>query len=92
MPSEWEPFRTRGAENSGRAGRSNRNSMKTVMLLTMAIAITTLSLSAADDAKPKRAKPTAEDIKKYDKDGDGKLNKEERAALTADKKKNAPAK
>lgn len=66
--------------------------MKTVMLLTMALAITTLSLVAAEDAKPKRAKPTAEEIKKYDKDGDGKLNKEERAAFNADKKKQAPAK
>ncbi len=70
--------------------------MKKFTFLMVAIAtITTLSLSAADDAapaKPKRAKPTAEEIKKYDKNGDGKLDKDERAALTADKKKNAPAK
>ena len=68
--------------------------MKKLILLTVAIAaITTLSLRAADDAKPKREKPTAEEIKKYDKDGDGKLSKEERAAWTADKKKEkAPAK
>ena len=70
--------------------------MKKIMLLTVAIAtITTLSLSAADPAAPakKNNKPTAEEIKKYDKDGDGKLNKEEKAAWQADKKKEAaPAK
>ena len=68
--------------------------MKKITLLAVAIAtITMLSLRAADDAKPaKREKPTAEEIKKYDKNGDGKLDKEERAALNADKKKDAPAK
>jgi Ca2+-binding EF-hand superfamily protein len=63
--------------------------MKKVMLLTAVVAIATLSLSAADEAKPKRAKPTAEEIKKYDKDGDGKLSKEERAEMNKDKKKEA---
>ena len=69
-------------------------SMKKITLLTIAIAtIATLTLPAADDAKPKRVKPTAEEIKKYDKNGDGKLDKEERAAMMADKKKDAaPAK
>lgn len=71
--------------------------MKKFTFLMVAIAtITTLSLSAADDAAPakaKRAKPTADEIKKYDKNSDGKLDKEERAALNADKKKDvAPAK
>lgn len=62
--------------------------MKKITLLTLAVAmIAGLSLSAADDAAPRRAKPTAEEIKKYDKNGDGKLDKEERAALNADKKK-----
>jgi len=64
-------------------------------MLVVAIAtITTLSLRAADDAKPakKATKPTAEEIKKYDKNGDGKLDKEEKAAMAADKKKDAPAK
>ena len=56
--------------------------MKKLTLLVVAIAtITTLSLPAADDAKPKREKPSAEDLKKYDKNGDGKLDKEERAAM-----------
>lgn len=64
--------------------------MKKVTFLTVAIAmIAGYSLRAADDAKPKRAKPTAEDIKKYDKNGDGKLDKEERKALQEDKKKEA---
>ena len=70
--------------------------MKKLTLLMAIVTIATLSLSAADDAKPaKRAKPTAEEIKKYDKNGDGKLDKEERAAWAADKakeKKDAPAK
>jgi hypothetical protein len=54
--------------------------MKKLMLLTVAIAsISTLSLCAADDAAPKKAKKelSADVIKKYDKDGDGKLSKEE---------------
>ena len=62
--------------------------MKKLMLLVAIATITTLSLPAADEAKPaKRAKPTAEDIKKYDKNGDGKLDKDERAAMAADKAK-----
>jgi len=68
--------------------------MKKLTLLTLAITMLAgLTLSAADDAapaKPKRAKPTAEEIKKYDKNGDGKLDKDERAAMNADKKKDAP--
>ena len=62
--------------------------MKKVTLLVVAIAtITTLSLPAADEAKPKRPKISAEDLKKYDKNGDGKIDKDERAALKADKAK-----
>jgi hypothetical protein len=62
--------------------------MKKVMFLTVAIAmLASMSLQAADDAKPKRARPTAEEIKKYDKNGDGKLDKDERAAWAADKAK-----
>ena len=62
--------------------------MKKLTLLVVAIAtITTLSLPAADDAKPKRQKPTAEDLKKYDKNNDGKLDKDERAAMRAEKAK-----
>lgn len=61
--------------------------MKKLTLLVAVVTIATLSLQAADDAKPKRQKPTAEEIKKYDKNGDGKLDKEERAAWAADKAK-----
>jgi len=62
--------------------------MKKITLLVVAIAtITTLSLPAADEAKPKREKISAEDLKKYDKNGDGKIDKDERAALKADKAK-----
>lgn len=64
--------------------------MKKVTFLTVAIAmIAAFSVHAADEAKPKRAKPSAEEIKKYDKNGDGKLDKEERKALNEDKKKEA---
>lgn len=65
--------------------------MKKVTFLTVAIAmIAAFSVRAADDAKAKqRPKPTAEDIKKYDKNGDGKLDKDERKAWADDKKKEA---
>ena len=59
-------------------------------MLAVAIAtITTLSLRAADDAKPakKANKPTAEEIKKYDKNGNGKLDPDEEAAMKADQAK-----
>jgi hypothetical protein len=60
--------------------------MKKITFLIVAIAaITTLSLPAADEAKPKRPKISAEDLKKYDKNGDGKIDKDERAALKTDK-------
>jgi hypothetical protein len=67
-----------------------RISMKKVTFLTVAIAmIAAFSVRAADDAKAKRPKPTAEEIKKYDKNGDGKLDKDERKAWADDKKKEA---
>ena len=68
--------------------------MKKITLLTLAVTMLAgLTLTAADDAAPKKSnKPTAEEIKKYDKNGDGKLDKEERAALNADKKKAKEAK
>ena len=64
--------------------------MKKLTLLTLAVAmLTSLSLKAADNAKPKADTPkvSAEDLKKYDKNGDGKLDKEEKAAMKADKAK-----
>lgn len=54
--------------------------MKKLTILTMAIALfATLSLQAADDAKPKKGKQTipAELLKKYDKNNDGKVNKDD---------------
>ena len=98
MPSERKRFQSyalRQLRTVWKRPVTKNNSMKKITLIAVAIAtIATLSLPAADDAKPKapRAKPTAEEIKKYDKDGDGKLSKEERAAMNADKKKDAPAK
>jgi hypothetical protein len=76
-----------GLSGSGSIKHKN-NSMKKLTMLIVAIAtITTLSLRAADDAKPARGKVSAEDLKKYDKNGDGKLDKDERAAMRADKAK-----
>ncbi len=69
--------------------------MKKLTILTLAFALVTLSVSAADDAKPKRAKQTvpAELLTKYDKNKDGKvdkkdeLSKEDMAAFRAEMKK-----
>jgi hypothetical protein len=75
--------------------------MKKLTMLTIAAAVlTTLSLSAADDAKPKRAKQQipAEIVKKYDKNNDGKidksdnLTKEERKAMQEEIKKSRETK
>ncbi|HMJ89596.1 MAG TPA: hypothetical protein VK530_07250 [Candidatus Acidoferrum sp.] len=70
--------------------------MKKFTILTLAIAMVAISVSAADDAKPKRPKqapPSAELLKKYDKNNDGKINKddslskEDMAAYRAEMKK-----
>ena len=65
------------------------NNMKKIILLVTALALFgAVSLRAADDPKPAKpaakGKPSAEDLKKYDKNGDGKLDKEEKAAMKAD--------
>ncbi len=69
--------------------------MKKLTLLMVAISmVASLPLSAADDAAPKKKREIPADVlKKYDKDGDGKLSKEERAEMRKDKpaKKDAPA-
>jgi len=67
--------------------------MKKIILLVTALALFgTVSLRAADDPKPAKpaakGKPSAEDLKKYDKNGDGKLDKEEKAAMRAAEKPN----
>lgn len=62
--------------------------MKKLTFLTIAVAmLTSMTLRAADDTKPKAPKVSAEDMKKYDKNKDGKLDKEERAAMKAEKAK-----
>jgi hypothetical protein len=62
--------------------------MKKLTILSIAFAmIATLSLSAADDAKKAKKSLPAEVVKKYDKNGDGKLDKDERAAYKADQQK-----
>jgi len=69
--------------------------MKKLTILTIAIALVTLSVSAADDSKPKGKKQTvpAELLKKYDKNNDGKvdkndnLSKEDMQAYRAELKK-----
>ena len=66
--------------------------MKKVMLLavvvSMALGLSSVS-RAADDAAPKKDKAArhAELLKKYDKNGDGKLDDAEKAAMKEDQKK-----
>ena len=66
--------------------------MKKVMLLavvvSMAFGMSSVS-RAADDAAPKKDKAArhAELLKKYDKNGDGKLDDAEKAAMKEDLKK-----
>jgi Ca2+-binding EF-hand superfamily protein len=68
--------------------------MKKLLALTLGLSLMTslASLSrAADDAKkdatPDRAARRAEMLKKYDKNGDGKLDADERKAMQEDLKK-----
>ena len=63
------------------------NSMKKITFLLVAISmVASLPLTAADDAAPKKKREIpAETLKKYDKDGDGKLSKEERAEMRKDR-------
>ncbi len=55
--------------------------MKKLMLLSVVLAVATLTVVAADDAKPKKAGRAAaipaDVLKKYDKNSDGKVNKED---------------
>ena len=88
-------FSADAVETVWKRSKNKNNSMKKLTLLTLAVTMLAgLTLRAADEPaqKPKGNKPTAEEIKKYDKNGDGKLDKEERAALNADKKKAKEAK
>jgi hypothetical protein len=55
--------------------------MKKLTLLSVVLAIATLTVVAADDAKPKKGGKApaipADILKKYDKNGDGKVNKDD---------------
>lgn len=65
----------------------NENIMKTNTLLIIAASFGLLGAAHAEEGKKQRPhrKVSPEMIAKYDKDGDGKLNEEERAALRADR-------
>jgi hypothetical protein len=68
----------------------NPASKITLIVSTLAIAcLLTLPALAADkeDAAAKKAKRDAEMIKKYDKNGNGKLDPDEEAAMKADQAK-----
>ncbi|RYD23304.1 MAG: hypothetical protein EOP88_04645 [Verrucomicrobiaceae bacterium] len=62
--------------------------MKTTTLLTAVVLASTAAFASAQDEKPKREprQIPAEVLKKYDKDGDGKLSEDERKALQSDRK------
>lgn len=55
--------------------------MKKLTILTVAIAMIGLTVQAADDAKPKKTGKApavpADVLKKYDKNSDGKVNKDD---------------
>jgi hypothetical protein len=63
------------------------HSMKKFTILAVAIAfVATLSVSAQEDAKPKKKREIPADVlKKYDKNGDGKLDETERAEMRKDR-------
>jgi hypothetical protein len=56
--------------------------MKTLLTIILGLSLGTLLAQAADgEAKPKPAPTLPDWVKKYDKNGDGKLDQEERAVL-----------
>ena len=70
--------------------------MKKLLALTLGLALLSgLAVRAADgdkkEVKPDPAARRAELIKKYDKNGDGKLDDEEKAAMREDIKKQREA-
>ena len=71
----------------------SKNGMKKFTILTVAIAFMAgLTLNAADDAKPRGDKAKgearrAELMKKFDKNSDGKLDDDEKAAMREELKK-----
>ncbi len=62
------------------------NSMKKTLFIALGLALTGLVAHTADgEAKPAAPPSREEIIKKYDKNGDGKLDQDERAALMKDR-------
>ncbi|MFT3992041.1 MAG: hypothetical protein QM680_11585 [Luteolibacter sp.] len=67
--------------------------MKTTSLLTLGALFGTLAFAVAQETETAPEKPkherkvSAEDLQKYDKDGDGKLSDDEKKALKKDRKK-----
>jgi len=60
--------------------------MKTLLTIILGLSLGGLLAQAADgEAKPKPAPALPDWVKKYDKNGDGKLDQEERAALQKDR-------
>ena len=74
-----------------RADMKKSTSKLTLILSVFAVAcaFTVPAVNAADDADKaaKKAKKAAADLKKYDKNGNGKLDPDEEAALKADVEK-----
>lgn len=64
--------------------------MKKMFLLTLGLSLSGLFAQAADgEAKPAAPPSREEIIKKYDKNGDGKLDQDERAAYMKDRQAEA---
>jgi Ca2+-binding EF-hand superfamily protein len=60
--------------------------MKKMLLITLGLSLSGFLSQAADgDGKPAAPQSREEIIKKYDKNGDGKLDQDERAALMKDR-------
>jgi len=60
--------------------------MKTMLTIILGLSLSGWLAQAADgDAKPKPAPGLPESVKKYDKNGDGKLDDSERAAYQKDR-------
>ena len=60
--------------------------MKKTLFITLGLALSGVLSQAADgEAKPAASPSREEIIKKYDKNGDGKLDQEERAAFMKDR-------
>jgi hypothetical protein len=60
--------------------------MKTALTILLGLGLSALVANAAEgEAKPKPAPTLPDSVKKYDKNGDGRLDQEERTALQKDR-------